>query len=172
MYDASIAIQCKMHNVSMYLRAYYTMPATRWNVIRYLLASHYIFYWSLRRRMFDWKNDKYKNADPGSFADLCEDQLIPNGVLIKQEAEALKAYKGNKHKMLYSWSIIALKRIMQTSVPSGEKGNPMLQSQHEQTALVNNLKQEIVELRGSVPAPKRISISWRSSSVAFSGRLA
>ncbi|KAJ1492688.1 hypothetical protein T484DRAFT_1880715, partial [Baffinella frigidus] len=72
------------------------------------------------------------------------------GVLIKMEAEALKTYKGNKHKLLYSWSIIALKRIMQTNVPKGEKGNPMLQSEHEQTALVTNLKQEIVELRGAL----------------------
>jgi hypothetical protein len=98
MYEAAIAIQGKMHNVSMYLRAYYTMPATRWNVIRYLLASHYIFYWSIRRRYYDWKNTQYKYADPGSFADLCEDVLISNGVLIKMEAEALQGYKGNKHK--------------------------------------------------------------------------
>ena len=44
-------------------------------------------------------------------------------------------------RLLYSWSIIALKRIMQTNLPKGEKGNPMLQSEHEQTSLVTNLKQ-------------------------------
>ena len=28
-------------------------------------------------------------------------------------------------RLLYSWSIIALKRIMQTNLPKGEKGNPI-----------------------------------------------
>ena len=37
-------------------------------------------------------------------------------------------------------SIIALKRIMQAPMPTGEKGNPMLQSEFEQTSLVADLK--------------------------------
>ncbi|KAJ1477937.1 hypothetical protein T484DRAFT_1819318 [Baffinella frigidus] len=34
MYGASIAIQGKMHNISLYVRSYFVQPATRWNVIR------------------------------------------------------------------------------------------------------------------------------------------
>jgi len=55
-----------------------------WRGCRYLLASHYIFYWSLRRRMFDWHNPQY-TIDPGSFKDICKDILIPKGVLIPVE---------------------------------------------------------------------------------------
>mmetsp|Transcript_12976 Transcript_12976/g.31542 ORF Transcript_12976/g.31542 Transcript_12976/m.31542 type:complete len:549 (+) Transcript_12976:222-1868(+) len=149
MYGAAIAIQGKMHNISLYVRSYFVQPATRWNVIRYLLASHYIFYWSLRRRMFDWKNPQY-NVDPGTFKDVCKDILIPKGILIPVEADALMAYKGNKHKLLFSWSIIALKRIMQANMPTGEKGNPMLHSEFEQTSLTTDLKKEIVEMRGAI----------------------
>lgn len=52
-------------------------------------------------------------GDPGSFKDLVDNSLLPLGVLIGQEAEALIKYSGNKHKLLYSWSMVALKRIMQ-----------------------------------------------------------
>jgi hypothetical protein len=149
MYGAAIAIQGKMHNISLYVRSYFIQPATRWNVIRYLLASHFIFYWSLRRRMYDWKNSQY-HENPGSFGDICRDVLIPKGVLIPIEATQLAEYKGNKHKLLFSWSIIALKRIMQASMPTGEKGNPMLHSEFEQTSLTTDLKKEIVELRGAI----------------------
>ena len=34
MYGAAIAIQGKMHNISLYVRCYFLQPATRWNVIR------------------------------------------------------------------------------------------------------------------------------------------
>lgn len=149
MYGATVAIQGKMHNISLYVRAYFVQPNARWNVIRYLLASHFIFYWSLKRRMFDWKNPQYPQ-DPGTFKDICHDVLIPKGVLIPIEALALQTYKGNKHKLLFSWSIIALKRIMQAPMPVGEKGNPMLHSEFEQTSLVADLKKEIVEMRGAI----------------------
>ena len=42
--------------------------------------------------------------------------------------------------------MIALKRIMQAPQPKGEKLNPMLITEFEQTALVKNLKDEIVEV--------------------------
>jgi hypothetical protein len=48
-------------------------------------------------------------GDPGSFVDLCENTLLPKGVLITPEVEALKKYGGNKHKLLFSWSMVALK---------------------------------------------------------------
>ena len=52
-------------------------------------------------------------GDPGTFKDLINNSLVPLGVLIGPEAEALVKYSGNKHKLLYSWSMVALKRIMQ-----------------------------------------------------------
>ena len=129
------------------------MKQLAWRWCRYLLASHYIFYWSLRRRMFDWHNPQY-TIDPGTFKDICKDVLIPKGVLIPVEvppapasrppsglprcarrcgacvraterpgrclltefdelggaplnggqATSLTEYKGNKHKLLFSWS--------------------------------------------------------------------
>ena len=60
------------------------MKQLAWRWCRYLLASHYIFYWSLRRRMFDWHNPQY-TIDPGTFKDICKDVLIPKGVLIPVE---------------------------------------------------------------------------------------
>lgn len=48
-------------------------------------------------------------GDPGSFADLCQNTLLPKGVLIGPEVEALTKYSGNKHKLLFSWSMVALK---------------------------------------------------------------
>jgi hypothetical protein len=38
------------------------------------------------------------------------------------------------------------------SVSKGEKGNPMLASEFEQTSLISNLKEEIVGLRGAMGA--------------------
>ena len=35
-----------------------TQPSTRWNVLRYLLAVHQLFYWQLRKRMFQWGKEK------------------------------------------------------------------------------------------------------------------
>lgn len=64
----------------------------------------------------------------------------------------LHDYKGNKHKLLFSWSVVALKRIMAAAPPKGEKGNPMLASEFEQTSLISNLKEEIVGLRGAMGA--------------------
>jgi hypothetical protein len=48
-------------------------------------------------------------GDPGSFKDLCEGTLLPKGVLITPEVESLSKYGGNKHKLLFSWSMVALK---------------------------------------------------------------
>jgi len=45
---------------SLYLRAYYTSAGTRWNVIRYPLASHFIFYWSMQKRYFDWNKSQFQ----------------------------------------------------------------------------------------------------------------
>mmetsp|Transcript_61084 Transcript_61084/g.143841 ORF Transcript_61084/g.143841 Transcript_61084/m.143841 type:complete len:440 (+) Transcript_61084:3-1322(+) len=149
MYNNVIAIQGKLHNIGLYLRAYYEQPATRWNVMRYLLASHYIFYWSLQRRYYDWKNSQYKK-DPGTFQDLINKTLVAKGVLIKVEADCISKYEGNKHKLLYSWSTVAMKRIMQAAPPKGEKGNPMLNTEFEQTAVLTNLKEEIVGMRGAI----------------------
>ena len=151
MYASCIAIQGKLHNISLYLRAYYTRPTSRWNVLRYLLASHYIFYWSIRDRYHKWKNSQYKE-NPGSFRELLDNVIIPKGLLIGMEADMLIEYKGNKHKMLFSWSVVALKRIMAAPPPQGEKGNPMLSSEFEQTSLISNLKEEIVGLRGAMGA--------------------
>ena len=39
---------------------------------------------------------------------------------------------------------------MQAPMPNGEKGNPMLHSEFEQTSLVADLKKEIVEMRGAI----------------------
>jgi len=151
MYASVIAIQGKLHNISLYLRAYYTRPTSRWNVLRYLLASHYIFYWSIRDRYHRWKNSQYKE-NPGSFRVLCDNVLMPKGLLIGMEADMINEYKGNKHKLLFSWSVVALKRIMAAPPPQGEKGNPMLSSEFEQTSLISNLKEEIVGLRGAMGA--------------------
>lgn len=60
MYNSVVAIQGKMHNISLYVRVYFQQPTNRWTVIRYLLASHFIFYWSLRRRYYDWKNSQVR----------------------------------------------------------------------------------------------------------------
>jgi len=149
MYASVIAIQGKLHNISLYLRAYYTAPTSRWNVLRYLLASHFIFYWSIRDRYHKWKNSQYK-AFPGTFRTLLDTVVIPKGLLIGIEADMLHDYKGNKHKLLFSWSVVALKRIMAAPPPMGEKGNPMLSSEFEQTSLISNLKEEIVGLRGAM----------------------
>mmetsp|Transcript_42529 Transcript_42529/g.100289 ORF Transcript_42529/g.100289 Transcript_42529/m.100289 type:complete len:410 (+) Transcript_42529:395-1624(+) len=99
--------------------------------------------------MFDWNNPGY-NTDPGTFKDICRDVLIRKGVLIPLEAQALGEYKGNKHKLLYSWSIVALKRIMQTGMPAGEKNNPMLNTEFERTSLLHDLKREIIAMRGAI----------------------
>lgn len=62
----------------------------------------------------------------------------------------LGEYQGDKFKLLFTWSIIALKRIMESPLPAGEQGNAMLFNEHEQTALVNNVKDEIVGMRGAI----------------------
>jgi len=150
MYENVISIQGRLHNIGLYLRAYYCKSATRWTVIRYLLASHFIFYWSIKKRYFDWKNSQYKKS-PGEFKDFADQVLVKKGVLIKTEADCLNGYKGNRHKLLYSWSIVAMKRIMQSPPDKGgEKGNPMLNTEFEQTALMSNLKKEIVGIRQAV----------------------
>mmetsp|Transcript_59784 Transcript_59784/g.140874 ORF Transcript_59784/g.140874 Transcript_59784/m.140874 type:complete len:551 (+) Transcript_59784:204-1856(+) len=149
MYNNVIAIQGKIHNVGLYLRAYYTKSSTRWNVIRYLLASHFLFYYSLRRRYKDWGSSQY-SEDPGTEAEFCNSVLLKKGVLIQPEYDTLLRYKGSKHKLLYSWSVIAMKRIMQAAPPKGEKGNPMLNTEFEQTALMTNLKKEIIGMRQSI----------------------
>mmetsp|Transcript_57228 Transcript_57228/g.134712 ORF Transcript_57228/g.134712 Transcript_57228/m.134712 type:complete len:592 (+) Transcript_57228:150-1925(+) len=150
MYDNVIAIQGKLHNIGLYLRAYYTVPSSRWNVLRYLLASHYLFYWSLKERYHKWHNSNYKTLDIPTFKDLMNQVMIPKGLLIEVEAAYLATYPGNKHKLLYSWSVIAMKKIMNTNPPKGEKGSPMLNSDFEQTALLTNLKEEIVGMRGAI----------------------
>eukprot|EP00277_Geminigera_cryophila_P038127 CAMPEP_0173099218 /NCGR_PEP_ID=MMETSP1102-20130122/35347_1 /TAXON_ID=49646 /ORGANISM="Geminigera sp., Strain Caron Lab Isolate" /LENGTH=770 /DNA_ID=CAMNT_0013992167 /DNA_START=70 /DNA_END=2382 /DNA_ORIENTATION=- len=151
MYGECIAIQGKLHNMSLYLRTYYTSPSTRWNVIRYPLASHFIFYWSMQQRYFLWKKSQFADKDPGTFEELVNNTLIAKGVLIPKEGEALTNYPANKHKLLFTWSIIALKRIMQAPLESGgEGGNPMLNDPTEQTALITSLKEEIIGMRGAI----------------------
>eukprot|EP00286_Rhodomonas_abbreviata_P002657 CAMPEP_0181347030 /NCGR_PEP_ID=MMETSP1101-20121128/33657_1 /TAXON_ID=46948 /ORGANISM="Rhodomonas abbreviata, Strain Caron Lab Isolate" /LENGTH=426 /DNA_ID=CAMNT_0023459209 /DNA_START=473 /DNA_END=1753 /DNA_ORIENTATION=+ len=150
MYNNVIAIQGKLHNIGLYLRAYYTVPSSRWNVLRYLLASHYLFYWTLKKRYYDWKNSQYKTLGKLKTIQDLLNFFIERGLLIDDEAKSLGSYQGNKHKMLYSWSIVAMKRIMNTNPPAGEKGSPMLNSDFEQTAVLTNLKEEIVEMRGAI----------------------
>eukprot|EP00960_Hanusia_phi_P055746 763053-Hanusia_phi.AAC.10 len=149
-YGECIAIQGKLHNISLYLRTYYTYPTHRWSVLRYLLASHEIFYWSIRKRYYDWKKSQFISQNPGTFEDLIENALMKKGLLLRQEGKALQTYGGNVHKLLFAWSIVSLKRIMQTPVPEGEKGNPMLISEYEQTSLITNIKQEIVDMRAAI----------------------
>jgi len=159
-YNAAIGIQGKLHNISYYLRAYYTQPTNRWNVLRYLLASSYLFYWTLRDLMRTWGTIGYRKdkdpeiieGDPKSFAELCEKVLLPKSLLIEPEVEMLKKYKGDKHKLMYSWCIIALSKIMSTPAPNGEFNNPYLATKPEQTELLKNVKEQIVELRGSMGA--------------------
>jgi len=162
MYKNVIAIQGHLHNIGLYLRAYYTTPATRWNVMRYPLASQFIFYWSLRHRYHLWQSSQYL-SDPGDMAELffgnekradeeAFEGLVPKGILIRAEAEALLENEANVHKLLFSWTIVAMKHIMGTEPPAGEKGNPMLNSDYEQTALMSNLKEEIVGMRGAIGA--------------------
>jgi len=157
LYSAAVTIGGKLHNISTYLRAYYTMPTARWNVLRYPLASVYFFYWSLRDQRRQWKTSGYRNGevgpvrdDPATFKELCDKVLVPKGLLMQVEATKLQQYQGDKHKMLFSWTLISLARIMSTPPPRGECNNPYLSTLPEQTELMKNVKQEIVELRGAM----------------------
>jgi len=147
MYSKCIGIQGKMHNISVYLRVYFSKPGTRWNVLRYLLCVHEHFLWVNRRRTFDYGKSL---ENPGTFDELVDTQFVTKGLLIKKEAEALKEYKNDKNKLLFTWAIIALKRIMEINMPAGEKGNSMLFNAFERTALVQNVKNEIVEMRADI----------------------
>ena len=85
MYAEAMAITAKLHNTSMFLRVYFLSPTTRWNVLRYLVASHHIFYWSLRKRSYDWQKKDACPDDPGDISNLMRTYFIPRGLLIKPE---------------------------------------------------------------------------------------
>ena len=154
--SAAVSIGGKLHNISTYLRAYYTSPTARWNVLRYPLSSVFLFYWSIRNLRRQWGAHGYDAKhggpvanDPTTFKELCDKVLIPKGLLLSVEAEKLTLYKGDKHKMLFSWALISLGRIMHTPLPKGELNNPYLSTLPEQTELMKNIKEEIVGLRGA-----------------------
>ena len=155
--SAAMTISGKLHNISYYLRAYYTSPTCRWNVLRYPITSVFIFYWSLRTLRRTWGTKGYRgndegpiHNDPRSFEELCHKVLIPKGLLLSVEGQTLAKYKGDKHKMLFSWCLIALGKIMHTSCPQGELNNPYLATLPEQTELMKNVKDEIIGLRGAM----------------------
>ena len=77
--------------------------------MRYLLASHEIFYWSIKRRFYDWGKSEFIARNPGTLSEFLNAEIIPKGLLVRLEASSLVAYPGNKHKILLSWSIITLK---------------------------------------------------------------
>ena len=56
---------------------------------------------------------------PGSVQKYRMCSLTIECVLSLQEKSALVAYKGNKHKLLFTWCVIALKRNMQRPVEEG-----------------------------------------------------
>eukprot|EP00961_Rhodomonas_salina_P102990 1385009-Rhodomonas_salina.1 len=92
MYNNVIAIQGKLHNIGLYLRAYYEQPATRWNVMRGAITigseTSEVMVWLGFGDCWQPQNSQYKK-DPGTFQDLINKTLVAKGVLIKVEADCI-----------------------------------------------------------------------------------
>lgn len=114
--------------VSINLEAYFCGTATKWNVIRYLLAAHYFFYWNLGQKYMRFGSSDYTAENTPGFDAFCK-KLEAKGLLIPMEIDALR----NKNEQLrivslMAWAMIAFRRIVSTKPPHGEKGNPKLQT--------------------------------------------
>jgi hypothetical protein len=110
--------------VSVNLEAYFSGTTTKWNVIRYLLAAHYFFYWNLAQQFTRFGSDDF--IDTPSYDEFCR-KLEAKGLLMQIEIDALRSKPENvRITSLMAWCMIALRRIVSTRPPDGEKGNEKL----------------------------------------------
>ena len=110
--------------VSVNLEAYFCGTTTKWNVIRYLLAAHYFFYWNLAQQFMHFGSDEF--IDTPGYDEFCR-KLEAKGLLMQIEIDALRSKPENARiTSLMAWTMVALRRIVSTRPPNGEKGNEKL----------------------------------------------
>lgn len=114
--------------VSLNLEICFCGKTTKWNVVRYLLAAHYVFYWNLAQRLKQLGCSDYTQENTPGFDEFC-DKLEAKGLLIRLEIEALRnKQEHGRIASLMAWTMIAFRRIASTKPPGGEKGNPKMQT--------------------------------------------
>jgi len=93
-------------DISLVLQVYFSQTWSRWNVLRYVLAAHAIFYWGLRWRTVilnigDW--NIHNTPDFKTFAQ----QLIEQRLLLQDEVDTLEHQDNNTRILnLMAWCIV------------------------------------------------------------------
>ena len=103
----------------MHVRAVLKKSVDRWNIQRYVLAAHKIFYWNQKKT--EAEGHLYRAGDkghPGTWDDLCRDWLLPKNLLTQAEADLLGAYKGNRCNALFAMYESRVRLLL--AAPAGE----------------------------------------------------
>ena len=83
----------QLHGASLFLRDYFDDPLSRWQVMRYMLASHRIFFYLIRQQTAEWHGySEDSSQHPGSWDEFACNYLIPDGLLLPEEADFLKVF--------------------------------------------------------------------------------
>jgi hypothetical protein len=109
----------RLHNTSLILRDYFEDPISRWQIMRYMLASHRIFFYMIRQQTAEWHGyDENSPNHPGSWDEFAGNYLIPDGLLLPEEADFLKVNPWPLHNI----------RLLLTPFPFPQSSSPVVSS--------------------------------------------
>ena len=134
-------------NMSVLLRATFRQPEPRWSVVRYLVVSQHLLYHEVNKRRAEWHGSKPGDEDhPGgwdTFAERMEGLHLMTG----EERDALKSWEGNRHMLLYSWSLEQVREELDRPLgPSGER-SVTLRSANDEAHFLTQFTTQLMALR-------------------------
>ncbi len=84
----------QLHGASLFLRDYFDDPLSRWQVMRYMLASHRIFFYLIKVHCAEWHGHTEESPfHPGNWNRFASSELLPDGLLLPDEVEFLRVNK-------------------------------------------------------------------------------
>jgi hypothetical protein len=81
----------QLHGASLFMRDYFDDPVSQWQVMRYMLASHRIFFYLIKLRYAEWYGYTEESPlHPGSWDRFASSDLLPDGLLLSDEVDFLR----------------------------------------------------------------------------------
>jgi len=123
-------IQVAAKDVACYMRAAFRDPEARWEVVRYMVASQQILYWEVVLREAEWHghtSDDPPELHPGAWdGQITKENLVKNNLLSEKECSIVGSFQGNKHTLLVTWAMTALRTEFASPPSESPCGTPQV----------------------------------------------
>mmetsp|Transcript_7576 Transcript_7576/g.18940 ORF Transcript_7576/g.18940 Transcript_7576/m.18940 type:complete len:560 (-) Transcript_7576:109-1788(-) len=125
-YFNGISIAGAVKNAAFIVRASLQNKDARWDVVRHLVCSQRVLYWEVARRSWQWRNLPDSDpSNPGTIVEMAERELVPKGLIRREEIPVLDNWRGSLHQLFYSWAIQVFRRELLLSRNQVEEVDPL-----------------------------------------------